>query len=106
VMIPQIMSVIQMRFGGSARAKALSIYAVVLSVGAVFGLVLGPACACCSAGSFSLQVREGGRIRCGCVGRDMSHSWPAAARVRHNRRRSLPLGCRTGSGGGGGGNKE
>lgn len=41
VMVPQIMSVIQMRFTGRARAKALSAYAVVLSVGSVAGLVLG-----------------------------------------------------------------
>ncbi|MET8140782.1 MFS transporter [Sphaerisporangium sp. NPDC005288] len=41
VMVPQIMSVIQMRFQGAARAKALSAYGVVLSVGALAGLVLG-----------------------------------------------------------------
>jgi MFS family permease len=41
VMIPQIMSVIQMRFSGPERAKALSAYGVVLSTGAVVGLVLG-----------------------------------------------------------------
>ncbi|SHL21515.1 MFS transporter [Actinacidiphila paucisporea] len=41
VMVPQIMSVIQMRFTGPARAKALSAYGAVLSVGAVAGLVLG-----------------------------------------------------------------
>jgi MFS family permease len=41
VMVPQIISVIQMRFVGRARAKALSAYAVVLSVGSVAGLVVG-----------------------------------------------------------------
>ena len=41
VMVPQIISVIQMLFTGKARATALSAYAVVLSSGAVFGLVVG-----------------------------------------------------------------
>ncbi|MEU4770254.1 MFS transporter [Actinosynnema sp. NPDC023794] len=41
VMVPQIMSVIQTRFTGQARAKALSAYGAVLSVGAVAGMVLG-----------------------------------------------------------------
>jgi MFS family permease len=41
VMVPQILSVIQMRFTGRARATALSAYGAVLSVGAVAGLVLG-----------------------------------------------------------------
>jgi MFS family permease len=41
VMVPQIMSVIQMRFTGGARAKALSAYGAVLSVGAVAGMILG-----------------------------------------------------------------
>ncbi|GLW68396.1 MFS transporter [Kitasatospora phosalacinea] len=41
VMVPQIMSVIQMQFQGPARAKALSAYGAVLSTGAVAGLVLG-----------------------------------------------------------------
>jgi MFS family permease len=41
VMVPQIISVIQMLFTGKARATALSTYAVVLSSGAVFGLVFG-----------------------------------------------------------------
>lgn len=41
VMVPQIMSVIQMQFTGKARAQALSAYGVVLSTGAVAGLVLG-----------------------------------------------------------------
>ncbi|HEV2886901.1 MAG TPA: MFS transporter [Jatrophihabitans sp.] len=41
VMVPQIMSVIQMQFTGKARAQALSAYGAVLSTGAVAGLVLG-----------------------------------------------------------------
>jgi EmrB/QacA subfamily drug resistance transporter len=41
VMVPQIISVIQMQFTGRARATALSGFAVVLSVGALVGLVLG-----------------------------------------------------------------
>jgi MFS family permease len=41
VMIPQIISVIQVRFSGKDRAVALSGYGVVLSAGGVFGLVLG-----------------------------------------------------------------
>lgn len=41
VMVPQIISVIQVRFEGRARAKALSAYGVILSVGALAGLVLG-----------------------------------------------------------------
>ncbi|MCO5972332.1 MFS transporter [Actinoallomurus soli] len=41
VMVPQIISVIQTRFDGMARAKALSAYGVVLSTGALAGLVLG-----------------------------------------------------------------
>ncbi|HEY3483190.1 MAG TPA: MFS transporter, partial [Streptomyces sp.] len=41
VMVPQIMSVIQMRFTGAARAKALSAYGAVLSTGAVLGLIVG-----------------------------------------------------------------
>ncbi len=41
VMAPQIMSLIQMRFSGKARATALSAYGVVLSTGAVAGLVVG-----------------------------------------------------------------
>jgi predicted MFS family arabinose efflux permease len=40
-MMPQVMSSIQMHFTGQARAKALSIYAAVLAVGGVAGLVLG-----------------------------------------------------------------
>jgi EmrB/QacA subfamily drug resistance transporter len=41
VMVPQIMSMIQTQFTGKARARALSAYGLVLSVGAVAGLVLG-----------------------------------------------------------------
>jgi len=41
VMVPQIMSVIQINFAGPARAKALSAYAVVLSTGALVGLIVG-----------------------------------------------------------------
>ena len=41
VMVPQIMSLIQMRFNGTARATALSAYGVALSTGAVAGLVVG-----------------------------------------------------------------
>ncbi|MEV4759840.1 MFS transporter [Micromonospora sp. NPDC049559] len=41
VMVPQVMSVIQMRFTGPVRARALSAYGAVLSLGAVLGLVLG-----------------------------------------------------------------
>lgn len=41
VMVPQIMSLIQMRFTGAARAKALSAYGAVLSLGSVAGLVIG-----------------------------------------------------------------
>jgi MFS family permease len=41
VMVPQIMSVIQMQFTGQARARALSAYGAVLSAGAVAGLVVG-----------------------------------------------------------------
>ncbi len=40
-MIPQIMSVIQQRFAGQARARALGAYAAVLATGAVAGQVLG-----------------------------------------------------------------
>jgi MFS family permease len=40
-MIPQIMSVIQQRFQGPARARALGAYAAVLASGAVAGQVLG-----------------------------------------------------------------
>ena len=41
MMVPQIMSVIQMHFVGPARAKALSAYAVVISAGIVASLVVG-----------------------------------------------------------------
>ncbi|MPZ85832.1 MAG: MFS transporter [Actinophytocola sp.] len=41
VMVPQIMSVIQTRFAGPARARAVSAYGAVLSVGAVAGLGAG-----------------------------------------------------------------
>jgi predicted MFS family arabinose efflux permease len=41
MMMPQVMSVIQVYFTGAARAKALSVYAAVLAVGGVAGLVLG-----------------------------------------------------------------
>jgi MFS family permease len=40
-MMPQIMSVIQVRFEGAARARALSGYTAVLSSGAVAGQVIG-----------------------------------------------------------------
>jgi hypothetical protein len=40
-MVPQILSVIQHRFAGRARARALSVYAAALASGAVVGLVLG-----------------------------------------------------------------
>src|SRR5215472_7733490 len=41
VMVPQIMSVIQMRFEGPARATALSAWGVVLATGSVAGVILG-----------------------------------------------------------------
>ncbi|MGW6277926.1 MFS transporter [Kribbella sp. NPDC055071] len=41
VMVPQIMSVMQMQFSGAARAKALSAYGAVLSAGLVAGLIIG-----------------------------------------------------------------
>jgi MFS family permease len=41
MMVPQILSVIQQRFAGAARARALSVYAATLAVGAVTGQVLG-----------------------------------------------------------------
>jgi MFS family permease len=41
MMVPQILSVIQQQFSGAARARALSVYAATLAVGAVTGLVLG-----------------------------------------------------------------
>jgi MFS family permease len=42
-MIPQIMSVIQVRFSGAARARALSAYTAVLSSGFVVGQIVGGA---------------------------------------------------------------
>ncbi|HEV2638716.1 MAG TPA: MFS transporter [Actinocrinis sp.] len=41
IMVPQIISVIQTRFAGPARARALSAYTVVLSAGGVAGLMAG-----------------------------------------------------------------
>ena len=41
VLVPQILSVIQMRFTGTARATALSAWGLVLATGAVVGVVLG-----------------------------------------------------------------
>ncbi len=41
LMVPQILSVIQQRFSGAARARALSVYAATLALGAVTGMVLG-----------------------------------------------------------------
>jgi MFS family permease len=41
MLVPQIISVIQTRFAGAARARALSAYTVVLSAGSVVGLALG-----------------------------------------------------------------
>lgn len=41
LMVPQVFSVIQMQFTGKARAKALSAYAAVLSIGGICGLLLG-----------------------------------------------------------------
>ena len=41
VLVPQIMSVIQTRFTGAARATALSAWGVVLATGAVVGVILG-----------------------------------------------------------------
>ena len=43
MLVPQVFSLIQLRFTGPARARALSAYAAVLSAGAVAGLVLGGA---------------------------------------------------------------
>jgi len=42
-MMPQIMSIIQLRFSGAARARALSAYTAVLSSGFVAGQVIGGA---------------------------------------------------------------
>lgn len=41
LLVPQVMSVVQTGFGGAARARAVSAYGVVLSSGAVVGIVLG-----------------------------------------------------------------
>lgn len=41
LMVPQIVSVIQIRFTGDARATALSAYAAVIATGAIAGMVLG-----------------------------------------------------------------
>jgi len=41
MMVPQIMSVVQLRFEGAARATALSAFGVVVSAGSVVGVVLG-----------------------------------------------------------------
>ena len=41
VLVPQILSVIQMRFTGAARATALSAWGLVLATGAVAGVVVG-----------------------------------------------------------------
>ena len=41
VLVPQILSVIQTRFTGAARATALSAWGLVLATGAVVGVVLG-----------------------------------------------------------------
>ena len=40
-MVPQVFTVIQRRFSGATRARALSVYAAVLATGAVAGQVLG-----------------------------------------------------------------
>ena len=42
-LVPQVFNLIQLRFTGPARARALSAYAAVLSAGAVAGLVIGGA---------------------------------------------------------------
>ena len=41
MMVPQIMSMIQIRFTGAARATALSAYSAVIAVGAIAGMVIG-----------------------------------------------------------------
>ncbi len=41
LMVPQIISVIQLRFTGDARATALSAYSAVIACGAIAGMVLG-----------------------------------------------------------------
>ena len=58
-LVPQVFSLIQLRFTGPARARALSAYAAVLSAGAVAGLVLGGAVV--SADLFGLGLAPGVR---------------------------------------------
>ncbi|MEN3538217.1 MFS transporter [Microbispora sp. ZYX-F-249] len=41
LMVPQVLSLIQVTFDGAARGRALGVYATVISVGAVVGQVLG-----------------------------------------------------------------
>jgi len=41
LLVPQIFSIIQLRFTGQARLRALSAYAAVLSCGGVLGMILG-----------------------------------------------------------------
>jgi MFS family permease len=41
LMMPQIMSIIQIRFAGAARATALSAYSAVIAVGAISGMIVG-----------------------------------------------------------------
>ena len=41
LMVPQIVSMIQIRFTGDARATALSAYSAVIAIGAIAGMVLG-----------------------------------------------------------------
>lgn len=41
LMMPQIMSIIQIRFTGAARATALSAYTAVIAVGAIAGMIVG-----------------------------------------------------------------
>ncbi|MCT9929297.1 MFS transporter [Planotetraspora sp. A-T 1434] len=41
LMVPQVLSLIQLSFDGASRARALGVYATVISVGAVVGQVLG-----------------------------------------------------------------
>jgi len=56
MMMPQIVSVIQAQFAGTARAKALSAYSAVLAVGAVAGQIV----ACCWSARIS-SARAGAR---------------------------------------------
>ena len=41
LMVPQVISLIQRRFDGPVRARALSLYAAVIACGVVVGQVLG-----------------------------------------------------------------